>query len=109
KHPPGAAFLDDAGGPRCHAGGWCLVVRGRRPGDRPPHAAQGGTSMKIFVAGASGAIGRRLVPRLVAGGHDVTGTTTSPRHNATIARMGARPVVLDALDGDAVMRAVQDA
>ncbi len=65
--------------------------------------------MNIFVAGASGAIGRRLVPRLVAGGHDVTGTTTSPRHNATIARMGARPVVLDALDGDAVMRAVQDA
>ena len=65
--------------------------------------------MKIFVAGASGAIGRRLVPKLVAQGHEVTGTTTSPRNTATIARMGARPVVLDGLDSEAVLRAVQAA
>jgi nucleoside-diphosphate-sugar epimerase len=62
--------------------------------------------MKIFVAGASGAIGRRLVPRLVAQGHDVVGTTRSAHNRATIARMGAQPVVLDGLDAEAVMRAV---
>ena len=62
--------------------------------------------MKIFVAGASGAIGRRLVPQLIDQGHDVTGTTRSPRNTGLIARMGARPVVLDGLDAEAVTRAV---
>ncbi len=62
--------------------------------------------MKIFVAGASGAIGRRLVPKLVEQGHDVTGTTRSAGNTALIARLGAQPVVLDGLDPDAVMRAV---
>ena len=65
--------------------------------------------MKIFVAGASGAIGRRLVPQLIDQGHDVTGTTRSPRNTGLIARMGARPVVLDGLDADAVTRAVRAA
>jgi nucleoside-diphosphate-sugar epimerase len=65
--------------------------------------------MRIFVAGASGAIGRRLVPRLVERDHEVTGTTRSPEKTPWIARMGARPVVVDGLDADAVTRAVQAA
>jgi nucleoside-diphosphate-sugar epimerase len=62
--------------------------------------------MKIFVAGASGAIGRRLVPRLIEQGHEVTGTTRSPGNTDAIARLGAKPVVLDGLDAEAVTRAV---
>src|SRR5664279_3229722 len=58
--------------------------------------------MKIFLAGASGAIGRLLVPLLVDAGHQVTGTTRSPAKFATIAAMGARPVALNALDRDGV-------
>jgi nucleoside-diphosphate-sugar epimerase len=65
--------------------------------------------MRIFVAGASGAIGRRLVPLLVEQGHEVTGTTRSPEKTSWIARLGARPVVVDGLDADAVMRAVRAA
>jgi nucleoside-diphosphate-sugar epimerase len=62
--------------------------------------------MKIFVAGATGAIGRRLIPELIARGHDVTGTTHSPANTQVIARMGAKPVVVDGLDAQAVERAV---
>jgi nucleoside-diphosphate-sugar epimerase len=62
--------------------------------------------MRIFVAGATGAIGRRLVPMLVAAGHDVTGTTRSAGKTAAIEAMGAKPAIADAFDRDAVMRAV---
>ena len=58
--------------------------------------------MKIFLAGASGAIGRLLVPRLVAAGHAVTGSTRSPAKFAAIAANGARPVALNALEREAV-------
>ena len=62
--------------------------------------------MRVFVAGANGAVGRRLVPMLVANGHQVTGTTTNAGSAGAIRAMGAEPVVLDGLDGVAVGRAV---
>jgi 2-alkyl-3-oxoalkanoate reductase len=54
--------------------------------------------MRIFVAGATGAIGRRLVPLLVANGHTVIGTTRTPGKTDALRAAGASPVVLDALD-----------
>lgn len=54
--------------------------------------------MRIFVAGASGVIGTRLVPLLVASGHEVAGMTRSPDKVADVRRMGAEPVVCDVYD-----------
>jgi nucleoside-diphosphate-sugar epimerase len=65
--------------------------------------------MKVFVAGATGALGRILVPQLVAGGHEVTGLTRTPSKQDLIRDLGARPVVADALDPEAVARAVAEA
>jgi nucleoside-diphosphate-sugar epimerase len=65
--------------------------------------------MKVFVAGATGALGRQLVPRLVAGGHQVTGMTRSASRQDLVRSLGARPVLADALDPDAVARAVAEA
>jgi 2-alkyl-3-oxoalkanoate reductase len=65
--------------------------------------------MKVFVAGGSGAIGRRLVPELVARGHEVLATTTKPERAAALAATGARPLLLDILDAEAVIRAVDEA
>src|SRR5512133_865213 len=65
--------------------------------------------MKIFVAGASGTIGRRLVPMLVAAGHEVVGSTRSREKVAELGTLGAEPVVLDALDEQAVIAAVRKA
>jgi 2-alkyl-3-oxoalkanoate reductase len=62
--------------------------------------------MRVFVAGASGAIGSRLVPKLVERGHEVFGTTRSPEKEETIRAAGAEPIVLDLLDPDAVQEAV---
>jgi 2-alkyl-3-oxoalkanoate reductase len=62
--------------------------------------------MKVFVAGATGAIGTQLVPQLTAAGHDVTAMTRSPARTDMLRALGARPVVADALDPDAVARAV---
>lgn len=62
--------------------------------------------MNIFVAGATGALGRILVPQLVARGHSVTGMTRSRSKTDLVRRLGAVPVVADALDPDAVGRAV---
>ena len=62
--------------------------------------------MRVFVAGATGAIGRQLVPRLVAAGHEVTGMTRAESKNAMISELGAAPVVADALDPDQVAEAV---
>lgn len=64
--------------------------------------------MKVFVAGATGALGTRLVPLLVAGGHEVVGMTRTPTKRALLEELGAEPVVADALDGDAVARAVAE-
>jgi len=65
--------------------------------------------MKVFVAGASGAIGRPLVPRLVAAGHEVTGTTRSEPSAEAIQAAGATPTIVDALDADALREAVERA
>jgi nucleoside-diphosphate-sugar epimerase len=62
--------------------------------------------MRIFLAGAAGAIGRRLTPLLVLMGHDVTGTTRSPAKAGQIEAMCARPVVLDVFDAAALQHAV---
>jgi nucleoside-diphosphate-sugar epimerase len=63
--------------------------------------------MRVFVAGASGAIGTRLVPQLIARGHEVTGTfTSSPEKAERIRGLGAEAVALDLLDAAAVRTAV---
>ena len=62
--------------------------------------------MRIFVAGATGALGQQLVPQLVAAGHQVTGMTRSESKVGMLREMGAEPVVADALDAEAVGAAV---
>jgi nucleoside-diphosphate-sugar epimerase len=61
--------------------------------------------MKVFVAGASGAIGRQLVPQLVDAGHEVVGMTRSETKQAALRDLGATPVVADALDPGQVAEA----
>jgi 2-alkyl-3-oxoalkanoate reductase len=65
--------------------------------------------MKVFVAGASGALGRRLVPVLVGAGHEVVGMTRSPDGTGVLRELGAEPVVADGLDKTAVVQAVTKA
>jgi nucleoside-diphosphate-sugar epimerase len=65
--------------------------------------------MRVFVAGATGAIGKQLVPRLVAAGHEVHGMTRSGSKQAMLDELGAVPVVADALDPDQVADAVGNA
>ncbi len=62
--------------------------------------------MKVFFAGAGGAIGRRLTPLLVAVGHTVIGITRSADRAETIARLGAQPIVVDVFDAAALTDAV---
>ncbi len=65
--------------------------------------------MRVFVAGGSGVLGRRLVPRLRAAGHQVTATTTSSAKVAQLAQLGADGVVMDGLDAASVGEAVEKA
>jgi nucleoside-diphosphate-sugar epimerase len=69
--------------------------------------------MRVFVAGGTGVIGQRLVPQLVARGHQVTATTTNPAKLSLLQQLGADGVVMDGLDamsvGEAVARAAPDA
>jgi nucleoside-diphosphate-sugar epimerase len=65
--------------------------------------------MRVLVAGASGAIGRPLVPRLVAAGHEVTGTTRSEASAEAIRAAGASAAIVDALDAAALREAVERA
>jgi nucleoside-diphosphate-sugar epimerase len=62
--------------------------------------------MRVFVAGATGAIGSRLVPQLIERGHEVFGIATSPASAERVRALGAQPVVLDLLDPRAVRKAV---
>lgn len=62
--------------------------------------------MRIFLAGATGAVGKRLVPLLLAEGHEVTGTTRSAERVARLEAAGAKGVVMDALDPEGVTTAV---
>ena len=65
--------------------------------------------MRVFVAGASGAIGRQLIPQLVQKGHEVIGTYRTPGNAGRLRALGAKPVELDLLDRDAVRKAVLEA
>jgi nucleoside-diphosphate-sugar epimerase len=65
--------------------------------------------MRVFVVGASGAIGTRLVPQLIDRGHEVVGTHRSPGNAEHLRALGAEPVALDLLDSPAVLRAVIEA
>jgi nucleoside-diphosphate-sugar epimerase len=63
-------------------------------------------AVRVFVAGGSGAVGRRLVPQLVARGHQVTATATGPAKLRLLEQLGADGVVMDGLDAAAVGEAV---
>jgi nucleoside-diphosphate-sugar epimerase len=65
--------------------------------------------MRVFVAGGTGVVGRRLVQELVARGHQVTATTTDPARLEFLERLGAYPAVMDGLDAASVRRAVLEA
>ena len=65
--------------------------------------------MRVFVTGATGALGRYLVPGLIAAGHQVTASTRTPGKVARLREAGAEPVVLDGLDREAVIAAVRAA
>jgi len=65
--------------------------------------------VRVFVAGASGAIGRPLVPKLVAGGHEVTGMSRSESRAEAVRQAGARAAVVDVFDADALRGAVEAA
>ena len=65
--------------------------------------------MKVFVAGGTGAIGKRLVPQLVAAGHDVVATTRSIKGTDQVHALGAHPAIVDGLDEGAVLEAVSRA
>jgi nucleoside-diphosphate-sugar epimerase len=69
--------------------------------------------MRVFVAGGNGVVGRRLVPQLVARGHQVTATATNPAKLGLLEQLGAEAVVMDGLDavsvGEAVAKARPDA
>src|SRR5687768_1433767 len=62
--------------------------------------------MRVFVAGGTGVIGRRLVPQLLARGHQVTATTTSAAKVGLLEQLGAEGVVMDGLDATSVGEAV---
>ena len=65
--------------------------------------------MKIFLAGASGVVGARLLPMLVEAGHEVVGTTRTAAKFGPLEKAGAQPVAMDGLDRDSVMHAVTEA
>ena len=65
--------------------------------------------MRVFVAGASGAVGSALVPQLITAGHEVIGTCTSASSADRIRALGAKPVQLNVLDATAVRKAVLEA
>src|SRR5262249_58571986 len=62
--------------------------------------------MRVFVTGASGVLGSRLVPQLIDAGHEVIGTYHSPASAELLRTLGAKPVMLDLLDATAVRKAV---
>jgi nucleoside-diphosphate-sugar epimerase len=65
--------------------------------------------MRILLAGATGALGKQLLPRLTAAGHEVWGMTRTTAKSELVRDLGGAPVVADALDPDAVARAVAEA
>src|SRR4030095_2592413 len=64
--------------------------------------------VRLFLAGASGVIGQRLIPRLVQAGHVVGGLTRSPSKTELLSQLGAEPILCDAFDREALIKAVGD-
>jgi uncharacterized protein YbjT (DUF2867 family) len=62
--------------------------------------------MNVFLAGATGTIGKRLVPLLIHAGYEVAATTRSPDKSASLCKAGAEPVVVDVFDAPALARAL---
>src|SRR5580658_1550020 len=62
--------------------------------------------MRVYVAGATGVIGQFLVPGLIAAGHEVTASTRSPAKAGQLTAQGAKPVIVDGLDREAVLKAI---
>jgi nucleoside-diphosphate-sugar epimerase len=62
--------------------------------------------MKIFLAGATGAVGKRLAPLLIKAGHRVTGTTRSAAKGETLSAAGVEPVIVDVFDAEGFSKAV---
>jgi len=89
---------------RCHFDAPYLVSEHREANEE-----RKGDAMRVFVAGAAGAIGRRLVPRLVERGHQVTATTRGADRLDQLRTLGATAVAVDGLDGAAVGEAVASA
>src|SRR5918996_297500 len=87
-------------------GCWRCHSRGRRPVSWGRESSIKDLMMRVFVAGATGAIGKQLVPRLVAAGHEVHGMTHNESRQAMLYELGAVPVVADVLDPDQVAEAV---
>src|SRR5215510_9957896 len=83
-----------------------LVHETEPRGMRAEASRSSGLRMKVFLAGASGAIGRRLMPLLLRAGHEVTGTTRSAQTAQELERAGVTPAVLDIFDAPKVMAAV---
>jgi len=65
--------------------------------------------MRIFLAGGTGVIGTRLIPQLVAAGHEVTATTRRPERAERLSLLGARPAVIDVYDAEGLIEAVKQA
>jgi nucleoside-diphosphate-sugar epimerase len=65
-------------------------------------------AMRIFLAGASGVLGQRLIPRLVRAGHVVGGMTRSPGKTELLGHLGAEPILCDVFDREALVQAVRD-
>ena len=63
---------------------------------------------RVFLAGASGVIGQRLIPRLVRAGHVVGGMTRSTSKTALLRQLGAEPILCDVFDREALIRTVSD-
>src|SRR4051812_20435941 len=85
------------------------VSRPGRPSRLKGEMPEKGATMKVFLAGGTGAIGRPLVTQLVRRGHAVVATTRTPGKADALRSAGAEPLVLDVLDRDAVMAAVMRA
>jgi nucleoside-diphosphate-sugar epimerase len=83
---------------------WSLY--GREDELRHPNDQRKEDEMRIFVAGATGAIGKRLIPLMVSSGHQVFGMTRSAGKAGMLRAAGAEPVIADALDAEAVRNAV---
>jgi uncharacterized protein YbjT (DUF2867 family) len=64
--------------------------------------------MRVFLAGASGVIGQRLIPRLVQAGHIVGGMTRSSSKIGLLRQLGAEPILCDVFDREALIQAVRD-